>query len=108
MAEEIQTEKSNSSAPSGRLHPLVVLWRRFFGPKPPPPVPLWTGECDCCARELKSFDRVFPSGAKVECLACLAGISEAGQKREEDRRQIELYKQAIREVEKEKHNDKHQ
>lgn len=28
MAEEIQTEKSGSSAPSGRLHPLVVrVWR---------------------------------------------------------------------------------
>lgn len=105
MIEEIQTKNNLGQAPSGRLLPLVVLWRRYFGPKPPPPKPVWVGVCDCCKRELKSFDRVFPDGSKVECMGCLAGVSEAGQKRADDRRQIELYKQAIREVEKEKHNN---
>lgn len=104
MAGVIQTEKSDCSAPSGRLHPLVVLWRRYFGPKPPPPEPVWTGVCDCCGRDLKSFDRVFPDGAKVECGMCLCGFSEVAKKRTADRHQIDLYKQAIREIEEEKHN----
>jgi hypothetical protein len=103
MAEENQTSKSDSSAPSGRLLPLVVLWRRFFGPKPPP-VPLWSGICDCCKRDIQSFEQTFPEGAKVECMACIVGLSETGKKRRENRRQIELYKQAIRELEEEKHN----
>jgi hypothetical protein len=65
--------------------------------------------CDCCKREIKSFEQVFPDGSKVECLSCLCGFSEAGKKRreeqkkrEEERRQIDLYKQAIMEVENEK------
>ena len=104
MAEENQTSKSDSSAPSGRLHPIVVLWRRWFGPKPTPPAPVWSGTCDCCGRDLKSFDRVFPDGAKVECVSCLCGFTDAAKKRIEDRRQIDLYKRAIRELEQEKHN----
>lgn len=105
MTEALNSEVKQP-APSGRLLPLVVLWRRFFGPKPPPPVPLWSGKCDCCKRDIQSFEQTFPDGAKVECLACLAGVSEAGRIRKEARRQIDLYKQAIREVAMEKHNDK--
>ena len=68
----------------------------------PDPNPVWTGTCDCCKKELKSYDRVFLSNEKVECLGCLCGTTEAGRKRKEDRRQIDLYKQAIKELEEEK------
>lgn len=74
----------------------------IFKPKQPEPKPVWTGTCDCCKREIKSYDRAFSITEKVECIGCLAGISEAGRKRLEERRQIDLIKQAIKELEEEK------
>jgi len=74
----------------------------LFKPPAPKKVPVWTGKCACCGEDVESFDTVFPEGTNVEHISCLLGLSEAGRRREEDRRQIDLYKRAVKELEEEK------
>lgn len=81
---------------------LQKLKSLILKPKPPEKVPVWSGQCACCGEDIVSYDKTYPEGEKVEHLKCSLGFSEAGKQRSEDRRQIDLYKRAIKELEQEK------
>lgn len=93
-----KTLKSDSSAPSGRLHPLVVLWRRVFGLKPPKR----TGPCKYCG-EVTDNENPFCPGLFAH-RGCRDAAWEIERVQKRKREKIELIKTALREIEAEKHN----
>ena len=81
---------------------LARLVRQF---KPSPTFDVkWEGKCSLCGGRAWSSVGAPDDPETVECNGCAYGFSEAGKRRVEDRRQIDLYKQAIREIEAEKNN----
>lgn len=65
--------------------------------------PAWEGKCHCCQKRVIA-DYIPQNPETTECIGCATGLSEAGKQRKEDRRQIDLYKKAMKEYEEEKSN----
>lgn len=89
------------------MNALKSIWRYFFGSKPPEPPPAWEGNCHLCGKYI-CCEKPMPEDFVGECLGCVCGITKEGKERDakekrekEDRRQIELYKKAIREMKEE-------
>ena len=85
---------------------LAILRKLRLIPPLPPEAWEFEGNCPCCGRLVQS--NRHPVG-NWECIACAFECTPASRKRAEerekeaeDRRQIELYKTAIREMEEEK------
>ena len=86
--------------------PAKFRWFNFFRrkPKPQEKKPLWEGKCACCGGRVYSMNRIPATNEAVECTGCSWELTDASKKRASERRQIELIKIAIREVESEKVN----
>lgn len=80
------------------------MWKflkNLFPKKKPEQIPVWSGKCACCGEDIVSYDEIYLEGQKVEHVGCILGFSPAGKQRKEDRRQVDLLKQAMRELEQE-------
>lgn len=78
---------------------LKDFWEIFF-----PPKPTWVGNCSSCGREVKSWDK-DPDPEKCSegvCIACYILAKVLHEQEQEERRQIELHKKAIKELEEER------
>jgi len=65
-------------------------------------VVIWKGKCHICGTSISSTDKVYDADSKVECINCYLGFSSESRQLKEDRRKIELFKQALREYEEER------
>lgn len=99
----MKTPTFPTDALRGSLRRLVSLFRRK--PKPQLPAPVWEGKCACCGGRVYSLDAVPENPATTECTGCAMKWTDASKKRADERRQIELIKTAIRELEAEKANN---
>lgn len=65
---------------------------------------MWEGKCACCGGRVVCWDRIPAANELVECQGCAWELTDAGKLRANNRRQIELIKTAIRELDAEKAN----
>mgnify|MGYP000626793668 CR=1 FL=1 len=94
-----QAKPDNVTAPqSVASSRLVLLWRKFFGPRPPKP----EGPCKYCGEMTNNENPFFPGLFAHDY--CRDKAWEERKYKEEERKKIELIKTAIRELEAEKQN----
>jgi hypothetical protein len=105
MSEEIKHPEFDSRAPSGRVHPVVGLWRRIFGQRVPKP----RGPCKYCGVETtdyNTFAEMIGMDKQFRHEICQRREMKRLDIQREDRKKIELIKTAIRELDAEKPNAK--
>lgn len=101
-----------SDTPTPPLHTRFLRWLSRLRSKaggPPPVPPAWEGACCCCGKYVYANHVPDLRTEASICLACIVGITPEGKERleklkleEADRRNIEMIKTALREIEAEK------